>query len=282
MKQTFFLPFFLCVILQLTGCITPNDFTALENRVTSLEMDHARQLERRKASQKNAAAELAQIENECKTSQETLSEKYADLKSEMDKLKADIRFLSGKIEESEHELAGYNQSVYDEGKKKLERIDKIVSKNYQRIKQLESYMGFEPSDDFPMDRGESTKEVESEESVYKHAKSLLDDDKTESARREFEKFLSLFPDSDKVDNAKFWIAESYYRDKWYEKAILEYQAVIENYPQGNKVAASLLKQGYAFDNLGETANARLILKELVKKFPESNEAKIARKKLKNP
>jgi tol-pal system protein YbgF len=130
-----------------------------------------------------------------------------------------------------------------------------------------------------MDRDENSND---EDSVYNHAKSLLDDDKTESARREFEKFLSLFPDSDKADNAKFWIAESYYRDKWYEKAILEYQAVIENYPQGNKIAASLLKQGYAFDNLGETANARLILKELVKKFPESNEAKIAREKLKNP
>ena len=279
MKQTFFLPFFLCVILQITGCITPNDFTALENRVSSLEMDHVRQLEQRKASQKNTAAELAQIEKECKTSQETLSEKYADLKSEMDRVKADIRLLSGKIEESEHELAGYSQSVYDDGKKKLERIDKIVSKNFQRIKRLESYMGFEPSDDFTGARdGTST----DEDSVYNHAKSLLDDDKTESARREFEKFLSLFPDSDKADNAKFWMAESYYRDKWYEKAILEYQAVIENYPQGNKIAASLLKQGYAFDHLGESANARLILKELVKKFPESNEAKIAREKLKNP
>ena len=34
--------------------------------------------------------------------------------------------------------------------------------------------------------------------------------------------------------------------KWYEKAILEYQKVVEKYPKGNKVQASLLKQGFSF------------------------------------
>ncbi|MEK6196353.1 MAG: tetratricopeptide repeat protein, partial [Deltaproteobacteria bacterium] len=68
--------------------------------------------------------------------------------------------------------------------------------------------------------------------------------------------------------------------KWYEKAILEYQKVIENYPKGNKVPASLLKQGFAFLSLGDKANARLILNELAKKYPDTNEGKIAVQKLK--
>jgi TolA-binding protein len=55
--------------------------------------------------------------------------------------------------------------------------------------------------------------------------------------------------------------------------------VIENYPKGNKVQASLLKQGYAFYNLKDKANARLILNELVTKYPQSNEAKKAKEKL---
>jgi TolA-binding protein len=58
--------------------------------------------------------------------------------------------------------------------------------------------------------------------------------------------LKRFPKSDNADNAQFWIGEIYYRQKWYETAILEYQKVIENYPKGNKVQASLLKQGFAF------------------------------------
>jgi len=56
--------------------------------------------------------------------------------------------------------------------------------------------------------------------------------------------------------------------------------VIEQFPKGNKVPASRLKQGLAFSNLGDKTNARLILRELIKKHPQSNEAKIAEKKLK--
>jgi len=83
-----------------------------------------------------------------------------------------------------------------------------------------------------------------------------------------------------ADNAQFWIGEIYYNQKWYEKAILEYQKVIENYPNGNKVQSALLKQGFSFFNLGDKANARLIFTELIKKYPKSNEAEIAKKKLK--
>ena len=44
--------------------------------------------------------------------------------------------------------------------------------------------------------------------------------------------------------------------------------------------ASLLKQGLAFLNIGDKVNARLILRELTKKYPKASEAKVAAKKLK--
>ena len=91
--------------------------------------------------------------------------------------------------------------------------------------------------------------------------------------------MKKFPQSDEADNAQFWIGETYYRENWYEKAILEYQKVIENFPKGNKVPAALLKQGMAFTELGDKENARLIFKELVDRFPRSTEAKIATQKL---
>jgi TolA-binding protein len=61
---------------------------------------------------------------------------------------------------------------------------------------------------------------------------------------------------------------------------LEYQKVIERYPQGNKVPAALLKQGMAFTALGDTENAKLIFKELLARYPQSTEAKAAAQKLK--
>ena len=120
----------------------------------------------------------------------------------------------------------------------------------------------------------------SDKELYEQAKKAYDSGKLEDARQGFIDLLKQHPKSQNADNAQFWIGETYYREKWFEKAILEYQKVIEKYPQGNKVPASRLKQGLAFSNLGDKTNARLILQELIKQHPQSNEAKIAKKKLK--
>ena len=55
--------------------------------------------------------------------------------------------------------------------------------------------------------------------------------------------------------------------------------MIEKYPSGYKDPAALFKQGLAFVKIGETNNARLVLKELVAKHPSTNEAAIAKQKL---
>ena len=75
------------------------------------------------------------------------------------------------------------------------------------------------------------------------------------------------------------IHEIYYREKWFEKAILEYQKLIEKYPKCKKAPAALLKQGLAFQKIGDNASSRLILEELVNKYSKSSEAKIALEKL---
>jgi TolA-binding protein len=46
------------------------------------------------------------------------------------------------------------------------------------------------------------------------------------------------------------------------------------------VAAALLGQGSAFSELGEKLNARLVLQELLEKYPQSPEAGRAKQRLK--
>lgn len=84
-----------------------------------------------------------------------------------------------------------------------------------------------------------------------------------------------------ADNSLFWIGEIYYKNGDYKRAIIEYQNVIEKYPSGNKVPAAYLKQGLAFYNIDRKDNAKLIFETLISKFPLTNEALIAKKKLKN-
>jgi len=55
--------------------------------------------------------------------------------------------------------------------------------------------------------------------------------------------------------------------------------VVKNYPNGNKVPYALLKQGLSFLNLGDKSSARLILQQIIKDYPNTNQARIARAKL---
>ncbi|WP_237073329.1 tol-pal system protein YbgF [Prosthecochloris sp. GSB1] len=100
-----------------------------------------------------------------------------------------------------------------------------------------------------------------------------------TSRKEFSLLIDNYPSSPLADDAQYYIAETYYNEKWYEKAILEYQLVIEKYPKGDKRPAAYFKQGLAFENIGDSTNARVRYRELVQLYPASNEARIVKDKL---
>ncbi|ACN16137.1 putative aspartyl/asparaginyl beta-hydroxylase (Aspartate beta-hydroxylase) (Peptide-aspartate beta-dioxygenase) [Desulforapulum autotrophicum HRM2] len=284
MTNKFFFILCLPVLFLVSGCVSTQELSMLENRVAVLESQDSDRFTREDKTIKEMTLVVNRLESGLEESQRTSREGYAELKSLVEEIKAENQQLTGRMEESEHRFKNVGNQASAGSKTDFVRLDAAVSKNFQRIVALEEYLGFEPSDvkvDAPPVDGEKTVEDTSEKGLYSAAKLLLDKGEFEQARKAFEAFLKPYPESDNADNARFWIAESYYREKWYEKAILEYQKVIENYPKGNKVSAALFKQGYAFANLGEKANARLILKELIKKFPQSNEAGIAAEKLKS-
>ena len=276
---TIFLP--LAVLFVSAGCVMEQDVALLENRISALEMDNAHSLAMAEKMAARIDGVTARMEESLGQSGKLSRERYADLKIVMDTLKNDIRLLKGRVEESEHSLDRQGTVMKEREKQGVARLDSAVTRNYQRLVRLEKYMGFEPSELLSGQAGKAPggEELDEGES-YKSAKILLDKGDLDAARSGFEAFIQRFPESENADNARFWIADSYYLEKWFEKAILEYQKVIEKYPKGNKVSAALLKQGYAFASLGEKANARLILKELIKKYPKSREAAIARDKLK--
>lgn len=99
------------------------------------------------------------------------------------------------------------------------------------------------------------------------------------ARENFNAFMTGNPKSPKVADAQFYLAETYYNEKWYEKAILEYQTVIARYTKSPKRPAALYKQGVSFSKIGDEANAKARYKDVVNLYPQSPEAKLAQKNL---
>ena len=117
------------------------------------------------------------------------------------------------------------------------------------------------------------------EKAYSAAYQSFKEGNYDKARTEFQNLLAAYPDSEYSDNAQFWIGECYFFEKKYEQAILEYEKVAKNYPSGSKVPYALLKQGLSFLKLGDKTSAKLLLQQVIKDYPNTNQARIARSKL---
>ncbi len=253
----------LLVGLSISGCALQKDYVALQGRLTTLE----------EGLNKNRSLSEGV--------EEKITSKNIRVTNRMESLDEELRTIRGNIEEAVHtnkELATDNKTLVQS----LEALDKRLKALSKKVTRLESFIGYEPSDPSALKKKSPATQAPTPvtaQNLYKTAKAAFDVGDMESARSGFSTVVEKFPASNSADNAQFWIGEIYYREKWYQKAILEYQKVIENYPSGNKVPAAYLKQGLAFEALGEIENAHLILGELLRKHPEASESTIARKKL---
>ena len=204
------------------------------------------------------------------------------MRASIDEMREDLRGLTGRVEELEHNRS--QQQTQGSASARLENeIKGSLEDNDRRSRRMEEYLNLEPiagaATPESKIKAEDRPAAAARRVTLQPSQAVASIKANPMARRIFEKFIARYPKPKNADNAQFWIGEIYYRDKWYEKAILEYQKVIEIYPDGNKVPASLLKQGLAFFNIGDKVNARLILEELMRKYPKTNEANVASKKL---
>jgi tol-pal system protein YbgF len=266
------------------GCALQQDLRMVDRRVSALH----RQISEQATRVETLDAQVSSQQNTQSKTGNALRSKQADLGSLLNQIRDELKALTGRLEEIEYHATRRTEAwekAETEMQNRLETVGNTLQSSLDRIVRLEQYLGLEPSEKLQKtSEGEkaatgSSGGTETADALYVRAKEQFDNGKYETAQKLFESYLKQYPKTEKADNAQFWIGEIYYREKWYEKAILEYQKVIETYPKGNKLRSALLKQGLAFLNLGDKDNARLILKELVRKHPDSSEAKIAGQRL---
>jgi tol-pal system protein YbgF len=285
MKRLILFP--ISLVFLLTGCVAlQQDMIQMEDRVQALEVQN-------QELQKRMKSDLDTIGKNRQGSEQNLRSQVAQMNANMASLQEDVRLLSGRVEELEYSINRKTSGYETAGKKYDERLDEMslsLSKLDQRLIQLEQYLsvdgrnarsstGAKSGDAAAAAPGASASE-DPEKTIYEKARQAYDNGEMDKSRQLFQALIQKYPKSNNADNAQFWIGESYYREKWYERAILEYQTVIEKYPKGNKVPAAMLKQGLALLQIGEKSSARLILQELVDKYPDTSASKIAAKKLK--
>ncbi len=195
------------------------------------------------------------------------NEKVAGALSTIENIRHDFIALQGQMEGLEHQIKSLQVDVNRTNDDLHNRIDAIE----ERIEIYDAQISKAVAKVAPGSSGD----------IVAYQKGLDEVQKGEflSAVASFRQFLKGNTKSDLAPKAQFWIAECYFSMKDYQKAIKEFQVVIEKYPKSEKVASSILKQGYAFSELGMTEEAKAFLNKVANDFPASNEAVKAKDKI---
>jgi len=183
-----------------------------------------------------------------------------------------LRGLEGKIAELTSKTAELSSKTAELSSRTAELSSKTAEPPSKATETEKATVTKEPPAEV---RGVSTNIAD----LYKDAYETFQKGNVEGARRKFEAFLKQYPNTELSDNAQFWIAETYYAKKDFEKAILEYEKAIVKYPEGDKLSAALFKQALAFLELGDKTNARNLLKRVMERYPQSEQAEMAKKRL---
>ena len=116
--------------------------------------------------------------------------------------------------------------------------------------------------------------------LYENGLRDITSGKYDLARSEFQDYLKYYADTDLASNAQFYLGEIAYSQKQYDQAVAEYEKVITNYPKSFKLGPSRLKKGLALVELNQKSAGIKELREVVKRYPGSDEDRRARAKLK--
>jgi tol-pal system protein YbgF len=95
----------------------------------------------------------------------------------------------------------------------------------------------------------------------------------------FADYVKSFPRSDMADDAQVNICSAYVADAKYDKAVEACDLAIRNYPTGDKMPEAYYRKGLALSSLKDSDGARAAFEEVVKKYPDSAEATLARQGL---
>jgi len=268
----------LMLSLLVSGCVVTEQDLAIQRKVREL---------RRRADDSDRTLQALTDDQAGSVRQrlETMARNQADFQAGLDGLRVDVQSLLG----NNDDLARGRDEVRQEMLMLRDDLMLQIADLDQRLIRLEGgptpAMSGQPAavvTPVPVTPANPTPAItptpaaETPAGLYERAlKVLREEQKFAEGRELMVSFLKRYPEDPLAINAAYWVGEAYYAEKNYEKAILQFEDVIQKYGDHPKVAAALLKQGLAFDTLGDRASARLLLQRTVTRFPASQEAKKA-------
>ena len=105
--------------------------------------------------------------------------------------------------------------------------------------------------------------------AYSQAFNVLKEGDYAKAISEFRAFMQTYPQSRYVVNAQYWLGEAYYASRDYKSALDVFQGIVNTTPNSSKALDAALKIGYTFYAMQDWVAARQALEDLIAKHPEA-------------
>jgi tol-pal system protein YbgF len=100
------------------------------------------------------------------------------------------------------------------------------------------------------------------------------------ARTQLHNYLKSQPKGPRAPEARYYLADSFYQEAKYREAAVEFNKLRLQFPKSILAPAGMLRQALCYKNQHQMSSYRSTLNKLVKAYPNSPEAKEAKKMLK--
>ncbi|MBK7960179.1 MAG: tetratricopeptide repeat protein [Bdellovibrionales bacterium] len=190
----------------------------------------------------------------------TIQKNTADASSRFVEIEEQMRTLNGRVEVVENQIQRENQLIQSHSKANTEKFGEVNKKSellQDSIEKMEQQI-------FSL-QAEVTK-LHSEYAAFQAANQTKPQANSPS----------------KPVKSTFDVAQEQFAKKDWKQAILSYQKYREENPKGKSLALATLRIGASFQELGLKDEAVTFYKEVLSKYPKSEEAKKAKTRLKSP
>ncbi len=217
--------------------------------------------------------------------QKPVQDVQANSGARLDTMSTQVQGLSDNLEEIKSRLGKLNQQLVDL-QNTVQSVDAKISGGGGAAPSTGTSnsgggMASQPSGGIPPSgaaRGGGS--APSADTLYSNGLRDITSGKYDLARQEFQDYLKFYGDTDLASNAQFYLGEIAYSQKNYDRAVTEYDHVLTNYPKSFKLAPAHLKKGMALIELGQKTAGVRELRDVVRRFPGTEEERRARAKLK--
>src|SRR5215813_4668731 len=242
----------LLIPLLTAACVTTaQEGEQMRKDIAALQADVKKETDATAADRQKAQARSKALQEALDQLSRAARKSGADLAVDVEKNQNDLTALRGQLEVRQH---------------RLDAIDKAQADQQKSLDPLNQFVALQKKEqEHPTDRG----------ALYNLARQKLDQGQPAKARELFQDFLGRYPKDELAANAQYWLGETYYAEKKWNDAIVEFQKVIKDYKGSDKAPDALLKIGMSFQSQGDCQNALLFFDEVSQAHKSSPAAKTA-------